>query len=90
MGVVIRDSLGKFVAATTKKIPERTEAHRVESTTVMEGLKFAWGLGIISLTLDGDAQVTLESFEHSEKDLLLHATIILQEAFGIASRFHFF
>ena len=78
MGVIIRDSRGRFVATKAPKHQGLMEPHLAEAITVREGLKFAWELGIRALTLEGDTKDVFGNFESSK------------ETFSTASKFHFF
>ena len=68
LGIIIRDSVGSFMAARVIIIDVCADPHRAELLVAREGLIFAWDAGFRRVILEGDARNVYESIKGVEED----------------------
>ena len=76
VGAIIRDYRGRVVATKAKKFRGLLDLLKAKLMMVKKRLRLAVDLGIRAITLEGDAELVLDSFEESTMDLSHNGTIL--------------
>lgn len=77
VGIVIRDSEGKFMAGKTHQMQDVSDPHRAKLIAGGEGLLFTWELGFRRVFLEGDARAVYASIKGDDEDLSHNGSILV-------------
>ena len=76
LGIIIRDSVGSFMATRAIRIDDCADPHRAKLLAAREGLIFAQDAGFCRVILEGDAQNVCKIIKGAKEDFSYNGSAI--------------